>query len=124
MATAPPNVLDPACRSRGVVELLADSWSLLVLYALGDQRLRLREIEGRVGGISQRILTQTLRTLLRSGLVETADEGAGYRLTALGRSLLDEVVDPLCRWAQTHHDDLQPTPTRRTSGGGCLRPTS
>jgi DNA-binding HxlR family transcriptional regulator len=124
MATARPNVLDPASGSRRVIELLSDSWSVLVIYALSDQRLRYREIEGRVGGISQRMLTQTLRTLLRHGLVETADDGDGYRLTHLGRSLLDEVLDPLCRWAQAHHNDLQPAPVRHMSGGGCLRPSS
>ena len=123
MATVRPNVLDPACGSRRVVDMLADTWLVLVIYALDDQRLRYREIEQRVGGISQRMLTQTLRNLMRHRLIETADDGDGYRLTPIGRSLRDEVLNPLCSWAQDHIDDVQPTPPRSTSGGGCLPPT-
>jgi DNA-binding HxlR family transcriptional regulator len=118
------NVLDPECGSRRVVDLLADTATVLVIRALGDQRLRYRQIEQRVGGISQDRLTGTLRTLMRHRLVETVPDGDGYTLTALGGSLLEDVLEPLCTWAETHVDDVRPPAPRAFAGGGCARPTS
>lgn len=122
MTTVRPDVLDPACGSRRVVDMLADTWSVLVIYALDDQRLRYRQIEQRVGGISQKMLTQTLRKLTRHGLVENARDGDGYELTALGRSLLDTVLEPLCTWAQNHIEDVRPRRPSSDAGGGCAAP--
>lgn len=124
MTTVRPDVLDPACGSRRVLDMLADTWSVLVIYALDDERMRYREIEQRVGGISQKMLTQTLRKLTRHGLVEAASDGDGYQLTALGRSLLDQVLEPLCTWAQGHVDDVRERRPATASGGGCAPPRS
>jgi DNA-binding HxlR family transcriptional regulator len=124
MTTARPNVLDPACGSRRVVDMLADTWSVLVIYALDDDCLRYRQIEQRVGGISQKMLTQTLRKLTRHGLVAAVRDGDGYELTALGRSLLDEVLGPLCAWAQGHVDDVREQRPAPATGGGCAPPRS
>jgi DNA-binding HxlR family transcriptional regulator len=121
MATGRPDVLDPSGGARRAVGLLADSATVLVIYALGDRRLRYGEIERRVGGISQQTLTGTLRELARHRLVEVVPDGDGYQLTQLGRSLLDGVVAPLCAWAQAHADDVRP-PTPRPAGGGCAPP--
>lgn len=124
MTTGRPDVLDPACGSRGVVDMLADTSTMLVIYALGDRRLRYGQIEQRVGGISQQALTGTLHKLTRHRLVEAAADGDGYQLTALGRSLLDAVLEPLCTWAQAHVDDVRPPAPRPAAGGGCARPSS
>lgn len=102
--------------------MLADTWSVLVIYALDEDRLRYRQIEQRVGGISQKMLTQTLRKLTRHGLVEAASDGDGYQLTAVGRSLLDEVLEPLCTWAQDHVDDVRERRPPPAAGGGCAPP--
>jgi DNA-binding HxlR family transcriptional regulator len=104
--------------------MLADTWSVLVVYALDEERLRYRQIEQRVGGISQKMLTQTLRKLTRHGLVRSARDGDGYELTPLGRSLLDEVLEPLCTWAQNHVDDVRPRRPVPGGGGGCAPPRS
>jgi DNA-binding HxlR family transcriptional regulator len=118
MSTGRRDVLDPACDSRRVLDLLADTTTVLVIHALGDQRLRYRQIEQRVGGISQDRLTGTLRTLIRHRLIEAAPDGDGYQLTALGRPLLAEVVEPLCTWVETHVDDVRPPAPRASTGGG------
>jgi DNA-binding HxlR family transcriptional regulator len=124
MSTDGRNVLDPACDSRRVLDLLADTATVLVIHALGDQRLRYGQLEQRVGGIPQGRLTGTLRTLMRHRLVETVPDGDGYKLTALGGSLLEEVLEPLCTWAETHVDDVRPPAPRAFAGGGCAPPTS
>jgi DNA-binding HxlR family transcriptional regulator len=122
MATGRPDVLDPSSGSRRVVDLLASTATVLVVHALGDQRLRFGQIEQRVAGISQQTLTGTLRELARHGLVEVVPDGDGYQLTQLGRSLLDAVIAPFCSWAQAHADDVR-TRAPRPAGGGCARPT-
>jgi DNA-binding HxlR family transcriptional regulator len=94
---------------------------VLVVSVLGDRRLRYGDIEQRVGGISQQALTGTLRMLARHRLVEVLPDGDGYQLTALGRSLLDDVVGPLSAWAQAHADEVR-APAPRSSGGGCAPP--
>ena len=121
MTTTRPDVLDASGRARRVVGLLADTATVLVIYALGERRLRYGEIEQRVGGVSQQVLTGTLRELTRHRLVEVVPDGDGYQLSQLGRSLLDEVVAPFCDWARVHADDLRP-PAPRPSGGGCAPP--
>lgn len=121
MTPGRPDVLDPSGGARRVVGLLADSATVLVIYALGDRRLRYGEIEQRVGGVSQQTLTATLRALDRYRLVEVAPDGDGYQLTELGRSLLDGVVAPFCTWAQMHADDVR-APAPRPAGGGCAPP--
>jgi DNA-binding HxlR family transcriptional regulator len=115
-----PDVFDPVGGSRPVIEMLADPWLVLVIYALGDRQLRFRQIEQRVDGISQKVLMQTLRKTTRHRLVEAVPDGDGYRLTDLGQALLEEVVAPLCTWAQDHVEHVQPRP--RASGGGCAPP--
>lgn len=121
MTTARPDVLDPTGRAGRVIALLADSAVVLVIYALGDRRMRYGEIAQRVGGVPQQTLTATLRALDRHRLVEVVPDGDGYQLTELGRSLLDGVVAPFCTWAQVHADDVR-TPAPRPSGGGCAPP--
>ncbi|HVK21427.1 MAG TPA: helix-turn-helix domain-containing protein [Actinokineospora sp.] len=93
------------CASRHVLDRLADKWVTLVLCALGDHEsaMRYSELSRRVAGVSQKMLTQTLRALERDGLVgrtvtPTVPVSVDYELTPLGRSLLD-VVRELKRWA-------------------------
>jgi len=85
---------------------LATKWSVLIIVLLGDGPKRFNEIKRMVGGISQRMLTLTLRGLERDGLVKrtqfpTIPPRVDYELTQLGRSLWD-AVKPLGEWAQGH----------------------
>ncbi len=98
------------CPARTTLNLVADAWSVVVVFGLGRGPLRYTELRGRIGGISNKMLTQTLRKLERGNLVErrtlpTASAGVEYRLTALGESLLGP-VSVLARWAEEHADEL------------------
>ena len=97
----PPNpepeaasVYAEACPSRAILELIADKWTLLILPALRRGRLRNGDLMRLIGGVSQKMLTQTLRELERNGLVKRIDHQevpprVEYELTELGRSLSD-----------------------------------
>jgi DNA-binding HxlR family transcriptional regulator len=98
---------------RGVASVLArvgDKWSVLVIMLLGDGPRRFNELKRMVGGISQRMLTLTLRGLERDGLVTrtvfpTVPPRVDYELTDLGRGLSDPVMK-LGAWAQQHLSDI------------------
>jgi DNA-binding HxlR family transcriptional regulator len=107
--------LDPAssdCRAvSSVLARVGDKWSVLIVALLGDGPKRFNEIKRMVGGISQRMLTLTLRGLERDGLVTrtvfpTVPPRVDYELTALGRSLW-EPVDALGAWARTHMGQIE-----------------
>src|ERR1700756_344847 len=108
----PQSHLDGDCR--GVASILArvgDKWSVFVIMMLGDGPKRFNEIKRMVGGISQRMLTLTLRGLERDGLVKrtifpTIPPRVEYELTPLGRSLW-AAVEPLGSWAQGHVADIK-----------------
>jgi DNA-binding HxlR family transcriptional regulator len=98
------------CPARTTLHLIADTWSVVVVHALGERPRRYGELQERIGGISKKMLTQTLHKLQRNGLVERrhipgAPPGTEYRLTELGTTLL-EPVRTLSRWAEQHTDAL------------------
>jgi DNA-binding HxlR family transcriptional regulator len=92
------------CPSQSVLDMIADRWSILVLYALkcnGTQRYS--QLQNALEGISQKMLTQTLRSLERNGLVRRTSypvvpPHTEYDLTELGHSL-DTIVAPLALWS-------------------------
>ena len=101
-----PNVFDPNCDSRQVLALLADRWSMLIIYALSLGVRRHGELKRMIGGISQKMLTQTLRSLERDGIVRrrvhaVVPPRVDYTLTPLGRTLL-KPLRSICRWAEAH----------------------
>ena len=113
------DVLDPACPSRQALDRIADKWTALVIRSLAGGTLRYSDLERRVGGISQKMLTQTLRSLERDGLVErkvypVVPPRVEYSLTRLGQSLR-EPLDAVCRWAERHLPEL--LAARRRSAG-------
>src|SRR5579871_6854529 len=70
---APDVIYEAACPTRNLLELIADKWALLALHALHDGPARNGQLLRRLDGISQKMLTQTLRNLERNGLVERID---------------------------------------------------
>jgi DNA-binding HxlR family transcriptional regulator len=112
-APAPGSDAAPAeaCATvRDVLTLVGDKWSVLVITLLGGGTRRFMELSRDVEGISQRMLTLTLRRLERDGLVRrtvypTVPPRVEYALTALGRTLL-EPVRSLGRWAAAHRADI------------------
>lgn len=101
-----PDIFDPNCGSRRALELISGRWRLLLFYALRGGPMRHGELRRRLRGISQKMLTQTLREMEARGLVARktvagAVPGVEYCLTPLGASLLQPLAE-LCRWAESH----------------------
>ncbi|MFI0718610.1 winged helix-turn-helix transcriptional regulator [Streptomyces sp. NPDC021224] len=116
---AVPDVLNPHCGSRQVLELVSDKWSALILFLLGHRPHRHAELMRTVGGISQKMLTQTLRSLEADGLVHreafpVVPPHVEYSLTPLGESL-SPLLHGLCRWAEAHHADIEAARARAAS---------
>ncbi|MCA8216030.1 helix-turn-helix transcriptional regulator [Burkholderia cepacia] len=102
----PGDVYAADCSARDALALIAGKWTLLILPALAERPLRNGELLRRIGGISQKVLTQTLRELERNGLIERIAIAARrshveYRLTPVAESLVDTLV-ALDRWAERH----------------------
>jgi DNA-binding HxlR family transcriptional regulator len=100
------DVSNETCPARQALELLPGKWALPVISALGDSTLRNNALLRRLDGISQKVLSQTLRALEQKGLVERVDHQTvpprvEYRLTPMGRSL-SEALTTLDRWAEVH----------------------
>lgn len=104
----------PAGDCRGVSEILSrvgDKWTIQVVVALRLGSRRFNGIKRQVGGISQQMLTRTLKALERDGMVDrmvhpTTPPQVEYTLTPLGHSL-SETVRQLADWAATHHGIIQ-----------------
>jgi DNA-binding HxlR family transcriptional regulator len=100
-----------ACPSRQLLARISDKWVALILAALGsDGSMRYSELSRRLAGVSQKMLTQTLRSLERDGLLTrtvtpTVPVTVTYELTGLGRSLQD-VMHGLKDWAEAHMDEV------------------
>ncbi len=97
-------VLDPACASRRLFEAISGKWSPLVVMALKDGKKRHGELRRELGGISQKMLIQTLRDLERNGLVErkvypVVPPKVEYSLTDLGQRLNTALL-PLGDWGE------------------------
>lgn len=104
---APPfNALDPRCPSRYVLTKVGDRWTALIVSLLAERPRRFGELRRTVEGISQKMLTQTLRSLETDGLVQrevlpTRPVSVEYSLTPLGGTLVP-VVQAIVRWAEEH----------------------
>lgn len=99
-----------ACPTRLVLDRIADKWAVLVLGLLGNGPLRFNELRRRIEGLSQKMLSQSLKSLERDGLVHrhaiaTVPVTVEYTITDLGRTLTD-TVDALRIWAETHIEDV------------------
>ncbi|PJI93607.1 winged helix-turn-helix transcriptional regulator [Luteimicrobium subarcticum] len=100
------NAFFAACPSRRVLETIGNKWASLIVNALEDGSLRHAEIARTVAGASQKMLTQTLRTLERDGIVSRTVTASvpvrvDYELTDLGRSLTP-VLHALKAWSEAH----------------------
>jgi len=110
-ASSAPSVLDPRCPSRLVLDRIADKWTALTIQILAGGTMRYAALQREIGGISQKMLTQTLRSLERDGLVQrtvhpVVPPKVEYSLTKLGCTLI-EPLQGLCRWSEKHLAELQ-----------------
>jgi DNA-binding HxlR family transcriptional regulator len=102
---------DSCLAAREVLNLVGDKWSVLVVSVLGDGPKRFSELKRAIEGISQRMLTLTLRGLERDGLVTrtvfaVVPPRVDYALTPLGATLL-EPVHALATWANANRFEIQ-----------------
>jgi len=101
------NVFDPGCPTRKVLDRVGDRWTVLVVSTLLDAgTCRFTELRNRIGGVTPKVLTQTLRGLERDGLVTRTvyaqvPPRVDYRLTPLGQGL-DKLIAAIRDWAEDH----------------------
>ena len=104
------NVYSRDCPSQGILTLIGSKWSMLILCSLKDGARRTHELKRRLGGVSSKMLTQTLRELVRHGIVSRKDYGelpprVEYSLTPLGRSLA-LLVRQIEDWVESNYSRM------------------
>lgn len=97
---------DPDCPTRHVLDRIGDKWSVLVVLALSERDHRFTELRERIGGVTAKVLTQTLRAMARDGLLTRqvfaeVPPRVEYSLTPLGRSL-EKPITHISDWAEEH----------------------
>ncbi|GAB3151256.1 winged helix-turn-helix transcriptional regulator [Microbispora hainanensis] len=105
------NAYVATCPSRKLLDTLSDKWVSLALTALAGGPRRYSELARTIAGVSQKMLTQTLRTMERDGLVSrtvtpSVPVRVDYRLTPLGEDLMP-LLEAIKRWAEIHMDDVE-----------------
>lgn len=116
-----PNPLSASCPSRLLLDALATKWALLVIGRLRQSPHRPAALRREIQGVSQKVLTQTLRGLERRGLVDRRDthelpRKVEYALTPLGESLA-QALEPLDAWVVAHaFDSIEEKPGAPVTG--------
>ena len=110
-------VYDESYPTRRLLDLIGDKWTPIIVYILGQGTKRYGELQRHLPGVSKKMLTQTLRSLERNGLLNRkvyaeVPPRVDYSLTPLGKKFLEPVTS-LCAWAQAHRSDLETVHTKR-----------
>ncbi len=105
------DVFNNRCPTRQVLDLIADKWTVLIIRQLAGGTMRFAQLRRAIGGISQKVLTNTLRELERDGILTrrvyaSVPPKVEYTLTDLGHSL-DSLVEGVCNWAETNIERVQ-----------------
>ncbi|MCX5804493.1 MAG: helix-turn-helix domain-containing protein [Proteobacteria bacterium] len=104
------DVYNEHCPTRIVLDRIADKWAVLVVGALEDKTKRFGELRREIGGVSQKMLTQTLRGLERDGLVTrvvyaSVPPKVEYSLTDLGRTLV-RILEAIREWSENNIENV------------------
>lgn len=104
------NAYNPDCPTRQILDRIGDKWAVLILLTLKDGPVRFNLLRRRIGAISQKMLSQTLKNLERDGLVSraaypTVPVTVEYALTPLAGGLIG-ILDDITRWAENHVGDI------------------
>jgi DNA-binding HxlR family transcriptional regulator len=107
----PADAYSAKCPTRQVLDHIAGKWTVLVVDALLEGTLRYTDLSRRIGGVSQKMLTQTLRSLEADGFVTrtvhpSIPPKVEYDLTTLGRSLA-EPITALRQWTENHINEIE-----------------
>jgi DNA-binding HxlR family transcriptional regulator len=119
----PADAFSAKCPTRQILDHIAGKWTILVVDALIEGTMRYTDLRRRIEGVSQKMLTQTLRSLEADGFVTrtvhpTIPPRVDYDLTPLGRSLA-EPITALRQWTETHINEIE-----QARGQAHPRPTS
>lgn len=115
-----PDPFQAQCPTRRVLDRIGDKWAVLILILLERQTMRFNELRRSIEAISQKMLSQTLKSLERDGLVRrkaypTVPVTVEYSVTDLGRTLA-ATVDMLRLWAETHIEAVEAAQQRYDRG--------
>ena len=104
------DVYNERCPTRVVLDRIADKWTVLIVGALEENTKRFGELRREIGGVSQKMLTQTLRGLERDGLVTrmvyaSVPPKVEYSLTELGRTLV-RILEAIREWSEENIEDV------------------
>lgn len=110
------NAYQAACPTRLMLNRIADKWTVLVLGLLETETKRFSTLQRQIGGISQKMLTQTLRGLERDGLIartvyREVPPRVEYAITPLGKTLVG-LLAALRVWSETHIEEVQEAQNR------------
>lgn len=116
------DVFDRDCPSRGALDDVAGRWGMLVLAALLDGTMRFGQVRRRVGGVSEKMLSQALQALERDGLVDRRQRAVmppavEYELTPLGRGAAERAVG-LVRWLEENMAPIRAAQRAYDEAGG------
>jgi DNA-binding HxlR family transcriptional regulator len=114
------------CRAREILDRVGDKWSLLVISLLGERTKRFTELKREIDGISQRMLTVTLRGLERDGIVTrtvypVVPPRVEYSLTPMGATLMD-AASTLVAWAEGHLGEIDAARADYDTRAGAAEP--
>lgn len=106
----PWDTFNAECPTRLVLNRIADKWTVLVVSALVEGKMRFSQLRAEIGGVSQKMLTQTLRGLERDGLVSrkiypTVPPKVEYQLTSLGQTLV-ELLNGIRVWSESNIEEV------------------
>ena len=109
-ANMKPNAYAANCPTRQILDRVGDKWAVLILLLLRDEPLRFNALRRTIEGISQKMLSQVLKSLERDGLIRrratpTVPVTVEYAVTPLGQTL-SATVDSLRIWAETHMEQV------------------
>lgn len=104
------DVYNERCPTRLVLDRIADKWTVLIIGALDEKTKRFGELRREIGGVSQKMLTQTLRGLERDGIVArkvyaSVPPKVEYSLTELGRTLVG-ILEAIAHWSENNINDV------------------
>lgn len=116
------NVYNANCPTRQVLNRIADKWTVLVVSALESETKRFSALQREIGGISQKMLTQTLRGLERDGLIKrtiypSVPPKVEYSLTPLGRTLV-VMLEAIRAWSEVHIEEVLEAQSVFDNSGG------
>jgi DNA-binding HxlR family transcriptional regulator len=106
-----PEIFTLNCPTQKIFDLLGNKWSLIILYCLSFGTKRHSQLQKQIEGISQKMLTQTLRNLERHGFVTrhvypVVPPRVEYSLTSVGETLIEPLTS-FCQWSENHISEIE-----------------